>query len=646
MSWLDGTIDESEALSQTQRLTFTDEMPAPGFWKGSLDVIGPGFARGSYEGAAAIESGFTSLFEGGLNLAAAAFLPEPRGGGTPDVTSAERSSLESLGKGMAQVEKDLRPDAASVGTAGQILSEVLAIIPRTAAATMVGGPIAGAVAAGAPAGYASKQAGMHNEGLDESTATLKGVIDTVVIGGGALMPAARFVKPILPDLGITVAANVGLGVASRAGTKALLEGGGYTAQAAQYQAMDAKAMTLDAVLGAAFFGVARLGASGETLPAPSREHVDAALTENNARHFDVDTAPGIPATPRSAAAHHDALRQAVEQIQRGEPVTLHDGLIGAEFVPRASDEHVPVAPKLEDATISAREELAPAIRAELEQQAAAALPNVKDLKGELSTLQRTLDGLDATFRDRSKAFQEQGMSRKQAETAARKEIVAERKTVTEQHTAISSKLDGNRKAEQARTELNTMGRGELPAHANDRVNQRAEAIVKGFEKKPLAAGVQQAAREPSMAQVARQEISRILDDIERLEPAVHPKPLDIGQLKDATNPAGNAPKAGKDATNQAKPLTEPEKAAPAAANDAGQPKAGKIDSDPVFRVADEILARTDDIHLPTGAMDADGNPVTVSARQMLAEADADIQRAQSDSAGYEAAAACFLQRGL
>ncbi|MNN53403.1 hypothetical protein D3C81_1681540 [compost metagenome] len=52
------------------------------------------------------------------------------------------------------------------------------------------------------------------------------------------------------------------------------------------------------------------------------------------------------------------------------------------------------------------------------------------------------------------------------------------------------------------------------------------------------------------------------------------------------------------------------------------------------------------MRLATGAMDADGNPITVSAREMLDQADADIVRAQEESRGFAAAAACFLQRGV
>ena len=64
-----------------------------------------------------------------------------------------------------------------------------------------------------------------------------------------------------------------------------------------------------------------------------------------------------------------------------------------------------------------------------------------------------------------------------------------------------------------------------------------------------------------------------------------------------------------------------------------------------IELAQQAINQVDDIRLPTGAVDADGNPVTVSARELLAEADADIQRAQQESTGFLAAVSCFLQRG-
>ena len=80
-------------------------------------------------------------------------------------------------------------------------------------------------------------------------------------------------------------------------------------------------------------------------------------------------------------------------------------------------------------------------------------------------------------------------------------------------------------------------------------------------------------------------------------------------------------------------------------SDAAKPAGESGTADPVVQVADEILARVEDMRIATGAMDADGNPITVSARELLAGADADIAKATQDAKGFAAAATCFLQRG-
>ncbi|SCW91740.1 hypothetical protein [Pseudomonas sp. NFACC05-1] len=634
MSWLDGLVEENEALSQDQRFERTEERPEPGVFTGALDTLGPNLLRGGLEAGGAIESGFSSLWQGGLDLAASALLPEPKFGGSPDVTSAERSSQETLGQGTAQAVMDLRPDPAEVGVVGQILGEAAAVLPRTVVGAAMGGPVGAAVAAGAPAGYSGKQVGMA-EGLDEETATYKGAIDAATVGIGAALPAARFVKPLLGDAAIAVGANVGLGMAGRGATAKLLESNGYAAQAAQYQAMDGTAIATDAILGAAFFGIGRAG-----LRRPTTRQVDAALSERTFQHADIDTAPGAPINPRSAVAHQDAIRTAISQLSRGEPVVLPESIHSAEFLRTAEDSSV-VAPSRDVALATARQDLEPTLRLELEQEAAGILPNVRDVKAELSSVARSLEGLDDTFRARAKEFQQQGQSRKAAERSARESIDAERQALTDRQAALGESLNGNRSAELARADLNALDRGEVPQRFQDRISQRADAIVQGFEKKPLAAGVAEGNTRLSMAQVAQQEIRRILDDIERAEPTLQAKPLDIGTAKEVEKPeaasVAAASKGQKSGSEPAKPASEPADAASIS---------DKPASDPEVQVADEILARVEDMRISTGAMDADGNPITVSAREMMASADADIAKAQEESRGFAAAAACFLQRGF
>lgn len=639
MSWLDGLVEDNEAASQDQRLGRTEEKLKPGAFTGALDTLGPNLLRGGLEAGSAVESGFSSLWQGGLDLAASALLPEPKFGGTPDVTSAERTSQETLGQGTAKEVMDLRPDPTEVGVVGQILGEAAAVLPRTVVGTVLGGPVGGAVAAGGPAGYSSKQVGMA-EGLDETTATYKGLIDATTTGLGALMPAARFVKPVLGDAAIAVGANVGLGMAGRGATAALLESGGYHAQAAQYHAMDGTAIATDVILGAAFFGIGRAG-----MRRPTTEQVDAALAERTYQHADVGTAPGAPINPKSAVAHQDAIRTAMAQLARGEPVVLPESIHSAEFMRTAEAPSV-IAPPRDVALATAKQDLEPALRTQLEQEAAGILPNVKDVKVELAAVARSLEGLDETFRARAKEFQQQGQSRKQAEASAREAIETERLDLADRQSALTERLDGNRTAEQARADLNTLSRGDVPERFQERVDQRADSIIQGFEKKPLAAGVAEANTQLTMAQAAQQEIRRILDDIERAEPTLQAKPLDISAPKQAET----APVAGKSASKAGKAASEPAKSGtpdkPTAEPDAlTQPKGEPVDNDPVIHVADEILSRVDDMRLATGAMDADGNPITVSAREMLAQADADIVRAQEESRGFAAAAACFLQRG-
>ncbi|BBP82458.1 hypothetical protein PHLH8_21000 [Pseudomonas sp. Pc102] len=637
MSWFDSNLDQAEIDSQNQRLNFNANLPEPGFFAGSLDALGSGLIRGGVEGINAGQSLLTQAAgaDQAMSLGLSGMVLDGQGADEQRRRVEEETdqAAKEIGQRTAQAVQLLRPDPATTGMAGQILNEAGAILPRTVAAALVGGPVAGAVAAGAPAGYSGKQVAMA-EGIDETTASLKGLIDAGTIGVGAVLPAAKFVKPLLGDLAIAVGANTGLGIASRAGTSALLEANGYTAQAAQYQAFDRTALATDVILGAAFFGIGRAA-----LRRPTTQQVDAALTERLVQHELTDTAPGAPATPKAAITHQEALRLAVDQISRGEPVRLPESIHSAEFLRTAEEAPAVVPLRTEIEATALREEL-PAIRAELERQAAGAAPNVKDLRTELSGIQRTLDDLDATFKGRAKEFQGQGMSRKQAESQARQAIDAERAQLQSRQQEINGALDANHSAEQARDDLAAIDRGQLPDQFQQRVTERAAKIEQGFQRKPLAGQVAEGNRQFNLRQAAQQEITRLLDEIDRLEPRVEPVPLEIpARAVKAGEQQGGAPaSAGSEGAPQ------PAKGGSGAAPEARQPGSGAA-ADPEIAVADEIMARVDDIQLPTGAIDADGNPVTVSARELLAESDAEIQAAQQESRGFAAAAACFLQRG-
>lgn len=644
MSWLDAMVDDSEAVSQDQRLGRTEDKPEPGAFAGAYDAFGQGLVRGGIEAVNTAKSLAVQAAGAdqamGLGLSGLVLDDQGAEQQIERINTDTERRADEIGRDTAQAVELLRPDPTEVGIVGQILSEAGAVLPRTVVGAVTAGPVGAAVAAGAPAGFAGKQTAMA-EGIDEATAYGKGAIDAVSIGAGAVLPAARFVKPLLGDAAIAVGANIGLGIAGRSSTAALLESGGYHLQAAQYQALDSTAIATDAILGAAFFGIGRAG-----LRRPTTAQVDAALTERTYQHADIDTAPGAAINPQSAVAHQDAIRTAMAQLQRGEPVTIPESIHSAEFM-READSGPVMAPSKDVALDTARQDLEPALRTQLEQEAAGILPNVKDVKAELSTVAKSLAALDDTFKAKAKEFQRQGQSRKVAERSAREAIDAERQSLADRQSALNGSLTGNRTAEQARADLNTLSRGEVPERFQGRVDQRADAIIQGFEKKPLSVGVAEANTKLTMVQTAQQEIRRILDDIELAEPTLQEKPLDIGTPKQAVKPEaspqksesapGGKPAAAKSGATD-KPPAEPEAMTP--------PKGDEVDSDPVVQVADEILSRMEDMRLSTGAMDAEGNPITVSAKEMMAQADADIARAQEESRGFAAAAACFLQRGF
>lgn len=638
MSWLDGMIEDSEARSQDDRLGRTADKLAPGAFTGALSTIGPNLLRGAIEGGRTIQS--TALQLGSLAVESDLAIGSsyaPDDGQLADQQQFRETQARDIGEATAKSVMDLRPDPTEVGLVGQILGEASAVLPRTIAGALVAGPAGAVVSAAAPAGFSSKQVGVA-EGLDESTATKKALIDAATVGVGVALPAAKFVKPLLGDVAIAVGANVGLGMAGRGATAKLLESNGYDSQAAQYKVMDGTALATDAIMGLAFFGIGRTN-----FRRPTTRQVDAALTERTNQHADIETAPGAPIDPRSAMAHQDAIRTVINQLQRGEPVVLPDSIHGAQFL-READSAPTMKPTPDAAMATARQDLEPKLRVELEQEAAGILLNVKDVKAELSSVARSLEGLDDTFRARAKEFQQQGQTRKQAEQSARKAIEAERLDLSDRQASLNEALGGNRSAEQARADLNAMDRGEVPQRFNDRVTQRADAIVKGFDKTPLSAGVAEANTKLTMAQIARQEITRILDDIERADPTLQAKPLDIGASKNVgkpeTSPAATGKPGGESGVAK---VTTPDKPGAGVVNDAG--KGGGEASDPVLQVADEILARTEDVRIATGALDEDGNPITVSARELLASADADISKATQDAKGFAAAATCFLQRG-
>ncbi len=632
----DLAFNDQRALEQDAAENPATSAPEPGFWDGGFDAIGTGLARGSFEAATSVQAGFSNLWISGLDAAAGVLLPEPRGGGRPNVTGAERAFREDQSAANAELITSLRPSAETSGMAAQIIGEVSAVIPRTVGGFVMAGPVGGAIAAGGPAGY-SGEIVAESEGIDPGTARVKGMIDAATYGVGAVLPAARILKSVIPDLAVTTAANVGLGIASRGGTAALLEANGYTQQAQQYKALDSTGLMVDAVLGAAFWGVGR----GFR---PAAADVDAGLSANNGLHHQNGTAPGTPTDPRSSVAHQNALDQAIAQLSRGEPVNVGALMDGATFI--RGDR---IGPQKQFLRQQAEQEVFSGARAELEPIAAAGLPNVKDLRTELQGLKRSLDGLDATYRDTAKRFQRQGMSRKQAERATRDNIAEQRQTAQARSGEIEQSLADNRAAERAGAELAQINRGEIPARLEPQVQQRADEMGNGFKRSALARGVSPD-HGAALMKLAGKELETLLRQGGHKvdEPVVRPPAEETPAVAPVRVPE-LAPVVDGAASARSDAAPAPEQVAPGPAERSSTPDAL---ADPLANIdqalpdlVNSIMSGERDVQIPTGLLNEDGTAVTVSARDLLNQADAEIVRAKNDSKGFLAAALCALRFG-
>lgn len=228
-----------------------------------------------------------------------------------------------------------RPDPLTTGWAGQISYGVGSTLLPAVLGAVAGGPVGAALTAGGAVGTGT-YADLTAEGVDESTALRAASIDALATGVGVAIPASMGVS-LFARVGSGALLNAGVGVGQRYAMGEYLRGAGYGEIASRYDAFDGMALATDVILGAAF-GVLP---NGKPAPAgvarPSQASVDAALTQRQVQHAEVQAAPGIPATAAAAGAHARASADSLGRLANGQPVEPAPFLEGAEFIAKPTD---------------------------------------------------------------------------------------------------------------------------------------------------------------------------------------------------------------------------------------------------------------------------------------------------------------------
>ncbi|WP_112974679.1 hypothetical protein [Escherichia coli] len=507
-----------------------------------------------------------------------------------------------------QQVKRLTPDAATTGTAGQVLYGLFDMGGQAVIGTTLGGPVGGAAAVTSLQGFSEFER-LTAQGVDFRTAQEAGLVQGITAGAGTLIPmslglraggalaegvaaqlartgessvrrAAATAVRATPDIAYAAGTNIAFGMAQRGLTAKTLRDGGYSEMANQYDVLDRQAIAIDAVLGVAFGGVGRfINSRGESTSAPnfSPVDIDAALAANAAHHAEIDIAPGVPINVLSRNSHIQALRKAMSDVSQGRAVDV------ASIVESASFSEIPGRKSLlSQAVNEALSSVDDGVTARaienrlLEEQAAQLLPrgDRQVYQSEIANSQRIIENL----------------------TEQRAQILAE------EPTGSGKALSRARSDKQVRLR-----------DIDQRIRQAQERLE--FSRNALAPHEPGGQFFEARAELARRQ---------QAESELNAQAVSFYKTAEVRMPDEVAP-------------FEPDKILQQAEQKIMSDQAGDID----LRIAEDSLLESPDMIITV--LDDDGNPQSRSAREVLDEANRESEQAIQDSSLFDVAVACFLR---
>ncbi|EJA4272977.1 hypothetical protein MVR32_001054 [Escherichia coli] len=507
-----------------------------------------------------------------------------------------------------QQVKRLTPDAATTGTAGQVLYGLFDMGGQAVVGTTLGGPVGGAAAVTSLQGFSEFER-LTAQGVDFRTAQEAGLVQGITAGAGTLIPmslglraggalaegvaaqlartgessvrrAAATAVRATPDIAYAAGTNIAFGMAQRGLTAKTLRDGGYSEMANQYDVLDRQAIAIDAVLGVAFGGVGRfINSHGEATSTPnfSPVDVDAALAANAAHHAEIDISPGVPINVLSRNSHIQALRKAMSDVSQGRPVDV------ASIVESASFSEIPGRKNLlsqaVNEALSSVDDGATARAIEnrlLEERAAQLLPrgDRQVYQSEIANSQRIIENL----------------------TEQRAQILAE------EPTGSGKALSRARSDKQARLR-----------DIDQRIRQAQERLE--FSRNALAPHEPGGQFFEARAELARRQ---------QAESELNAQAVSFYKTAEVRTPDEVAP-------------FEPDKILQQAGQKMMADQSGDID----LRIAEDSLLESPDMIITV--LDDDGNPQSRRAREVLDEANRESEQAIQDSSLFDVAVACFLR---
>lgn len=314
-------LDETQPDLQGAVQFGAEEMATPSWFTGSLRAPFMGIARG----AAKINATFNEVTG---TLLSPVFSTVDAAAGT-DFHGFYRREI--TGRSFDWVE-NLKPDPMTTGVAGQVLFSLADIGTTAFVGGVLGGPAGAAAVAGSTEGEAYRQE-LLSKGVNPEAAAAAGALRAATTGVGVAVPLTLPARGVVPNLVYGATVSGAQGVIDRAGAAEILRQSNKPEMADQMQALDMTAILTDAVLGAAFSGVA----AGLSVRAQRRGEIDAAMAAQKAKHASTDAAPGIPATPEAAEVHGRTFEEAMLALSADKEVRAPAEATQQDFVVRPDD---------------------------------------------------------------------------------------------------------------------------------------------------------------------------------------------------------------------------------------------------------------------------------------------------------------------
>lgn len=558
------------------------------------------------------------------------------------------------------------PKPNEVGAAGQIAGSLLSMLPMVLASPAL------AVATT----QVSTGEDLVKKGVDSGTAQAVGAVQAAGLGLGIWVPILGKTlaqRVLLGGAGF----NVVQGVATRGASEALLDG---TAAEGDFKAFDPTMLTLDVLLGAAFGGVAHLHpamrAEGDAWHKRMTEwgaklkpsEVDALVTLRQAQHLNADSMPGQPADMQTATAHVDRMRKAIDDLANDRPVQIEDmpaGRFEADPARRADAEASIKAMQDEAAKVAEDEgvivgagEAAPVVKDSLtvpQSAQDAAIAAARKVQNESNAFEiaeevRSLNeggGVDISrLADDPKYWDSENEQLTKAGLAEYDRLVLEKAKdnlrlleITElsdldmafhkaQYAAMKSLLDQMMISyvDTSSTQSKYLEVAGYKVRFADHANQVRDSAIRG--SLPV---INVAPNEATFTEA----LNAILKEI---TPAPDSSKLGSRTLSDQDAGAANL---RADGSGQSAEPAQSGSGAGSEFNISDGIGAGKAALDPLAAEAIRFANDNPDVRIQIGR-DANDQPITVTPREMLEQAEADLAGAQQDARLFDVAAACLL----